>query len=270
MRGIGALAGVLLLAWGALYLYTERALQGTNLPVNAVLPKGDSVSGERLARIQGCSGCHGGQLQGQVFVDIPHVVRLIAPNLTKARARYDQQAFVQLMRAGTKVDGRLALVMPNRAHQRLTDQQLADLQAYLRSVPAVDNELPSRRIQTLARIGMVTGKYDLDEMRADPPESAAVIADRNQPDRARHLVQTACSECHGVDLQGYPKEGVPPLIVARAYNDQQFLRLLHEGKTLAGIDSATGMMSGVARARFSDLTAVEVAAIKDVLDREPQ
>jgi mono/diheme cytochrome c family protein len=161
----------------------------------------------------------------------------------------------------------MALVMPNQAHQRLTDQQLADLEAYMRSVPAVANELPARRIQTLARIGIVTGEYDLDEMRADPPESAAVIADRHQPSRARHQVQTACGECHGVDLQGYPQEGVPPLLVARAYSDQQFLRLLHEGKTLAGTDSASGLMSEVARSRFSVLSAEEVAAIKDVLDR---
>lgn len=267
LRGIGVLAGVLLLALGGLYLYTERALQGTELPGVTVLPPGDTIAGERLARIHGCSGCHGEQLQGQVFVDIPHVARLIAPNLTLARDTYDQQAFVRLMRAGTKADGRLALVMPNRAHQRLTDQQLADLEAYMRSVPAVANTLPARRIQTLARIGMVTGEYDLDEMRADAPESAAVIADRKQPDRARHLVQTACSECHGVNMQGYPQEGVPPLSIARAYNDEQFLRLMHEGKTLAGTDSATGMMSGVARSRFSALSAEDIAAIKDVLDR---
>lgn len=113
LRGMGALAGALLVSWGALYVYTEQALRGTEFPVSVVLPKGDSASGERLARIHGCGDCHGRQLQGQVFVDIPHVVRLIAPNLTKARDRYDQQAFVRIMRAGTKVDGRLALVMPN-------------------------------------------------------------------------------------------------------------------------------------------------------------
>jgi len=71
------------------------------------------------------------------------------------------------MRAGTRADGRLALVMPNQAHQRLTDQQLADLEAYMLSVPAGANALPSRRIRTL--------------------------------------------------------------LVARAYSDHQFLRLLHEG-----------------------------------------
>ena len=199
------LAGVLLLAWGALFLYTERALAGTDFPASADLPKGDPVSSERLARIHGFSGCHGRQLQGQVFADIPHVARLIAPNLTKARDQYDQHAFVRLMRAGTKADGRLALVMPNQAHQRLTDQQLADLEAYMHSVPAGANALPFRRIRTL--------------------------------------------------------------LVARAYSDHRFLRLLHQGKTLAGTESASGLMSEVARSRFSVLSADEVAAIKDVLDR---
>ena len=118
-------------------------------------------------------------------------MRLIAPNLTEVRDSYDQQAFIRLMRAGTKVDGCLALVMPNKAHQRLTDQQLANLEAFMRSVPAVANRLPSRTIQTLGRIGIVTGAYDVEEMRADPPDSAAVLADRNQPDRTRHFVQTA-------------------------------------------------------------------------------
>jgi len=89
LRGIAVLAGVLLLAWGALFVYTERALAGTDFPVSAVLPKGDPVSGERLSRIHGCSGCHGRQLEGQVFADIPHVARLIAPNLTMARDQYD-------------------------------------------------------------------------------------------------------------------------------------------------------------------------------------
>ena len=266
LRGLGVLAGVLLLAWGALYVYTERAMQGADYSVATVLPKGDAVAGERLARVYGCSGCHGRQLQGDVFADIPHVARLVAPNLTVARDRYDQKAFIRLMRAGTKADGRLALAMPNKAHQRLTDQQLADLEAFMRAVPVVANQLPASSVHTLGRIGVLTGAYDLDEMRADPPGSTQVIADRNQPDHTRHFVQTACSECHGLDLQGYPEDGVPPLVIARAYDAQQFLRLLHEGKTLAGTESASGLMSTVARSRFSTLSAEEVADIKQVLD----
>jgi mono/diheme cytochrome c family protein len=267
--GLGVLAGLLVLTWGALYFYTEHEMQGTELPVVATLPKGDAAAGKRLAKIQGCSGCHGAQLQGDVLAEIPNVVRLIAPNLTRARDRYDQAAFLRLMRAGTKADGRLALVMPNKAHQRLTDQQLADLEAFMRSVPAVDDQLPPSKIYPLARIGIVTGEYNLDEMRADTPESAVVLADRTQTNRVRHFVQTTCSECHGLDMQGDAKEEVPPLFIARAYSDEQFLRLMHEGKTLAGTDTASGFMSEVARSRFSGLTAQEVAAMKAFLGQPP-
>lgn len=263
----GSLAAILLLAWGALYLHTERLLQGASLPPPvASLPDGDAARGERLGRVLGCSGCHGEGLEGQVFADIPHVALLVAPNLTRARTRYDEAAFLRLMRAGTKANGRVAVVMPNKAHQRLTDQELADLWAYIRAVPATDDALPQTTIRPLARVGILTGDYDIDELRADAPESAAVLADRLHADPGRRLMQVACGECHGIDFAGDPENAVPPLAVLRGYTPEQFLRLMHEGTTAAGVDTATGFMSGVARYRFSVLTEGEVRAMKDYID----
>ena len=96
------------LAWAGVFLATEREMVVppllTAAPVR--LPAGDVAEGERLARVLGCRGCHGPDLGGRVFVEIPHVVRLVAPNLTQVRARYDDRAFVRLMRSGAKADGR--------------------------------------------------------------------------------------------------------------------------------------------------------------------
>lgn len=265
--GFGALVAVLLVAWGALYLHTERLLQGESLaPPVAALPDGDAARGERLGRVLGCSGCHGEGLEGQVFADIPHVALLVAPNLTRVRTQYDEAAFLRLMRAGTKLDGRVAVVMPNKSHQRLTDQELADLWAFIRSVPAVENALPATTIRPLARVGILTGDYDIDELRADAPESATVLADRRHADPGRRLMQVACGECHGIDFAGDLDNAVPPLAVLKGYTPEQFLRLMHEGKTAAGVDSATGFMSGVARYRFSVLTEDEVRAMKAYID----
>lgn len=50
---------------------------------------------------------------------------------------------------------------------------------------------------------------------------------------------------------GKPKDGVPPLIVIKGYTPEQLLPLMHEGKTAAGGDSATGFMSRVARYPFT-------------------
>lgn len=264
---LGIAIALSLLAWAVLHLHTEKLLQGETLwQPAAALPHGDRARGERLGRILGCSGCHGEDLGGRVFADIPNVVRLVAPNLTAARNRYDEAAFQRLMRTATKADGRIAVSMPNKSHQRLNDQELADLWAYIGSVPEVDDALPATSIRPLARIGIVTGEYDIDDLRADAPESPAVLADRLHADPGRRLMQVACGECHGVDLAGSPKDAVPPLAVLKGYSQEQFVRLMHEGKTAAGVDSATGFMSGVARHRFAVLTEDEVRAMKDYID----
>ena len=266
--GLGGLAVLLGMAYAGLYLYIERALRVPPPPVAlGQMPAGDAGAGARLARILGCSGCHAPDLGGEVFADIPNVARLVAPNLTRLRGIYVPETFLRLMRAGTKANGRLALVMPNKAHQRLTDRQLADLFAYLHSVPLVERELPSSRLRPLGRLGIALGEYDLEEMRADSPESPLVIADRNEADPGRHLALVACSECHGIDFAGFPEEGSPPLLVAKAYSDAEFARLMREGLTKAGAESASGLMSQVARARFAHLTDEEIAAIKGFLDQ---
>lgn len=268
LMALGGLAVLLLLAFAGLYLYTERALR-VPLPAVALgtLPSGDAVEGARLASILGCNGCHAPDLGGEVFVDIPNVARLVAPNLTRLRGVYEPATFLRLMRAGTKADGRLAMVMPNKAHQRLTDRQLADLYAYFLAVPPVEREHPPSRLRPLGRLGIALGEFDLEDMQADPPESPLVMADRNEADRGRHLALTVCSECHGIDLAGYPEDGSPPLLIAKAYGDAEFARLMREGLTRAGTESASGLMSEVARARFIHLTDEEIAALKRFLDR---
>jgi hypothetical protein len=116
-----AAAGVLLAAgYGYAYLFTERLLTGDTLTTLPALAPGDAVEGARLARVLGCTACHGASLEGLVFIEIPHVARLVAPNLTVVRDHYDDAAFVRLMRAGTKFDGRIPLAMPNKVHQRFT------------------------------------------------------------------------------------------------------------------------------------------------------
>ena len=48
------------------------------------------------------------------------------------------------------------------------------------------------------------------------------------------------------------------MIVAKGYDAVKFARLMRTGKTAAGTESATGLMSEVARDRFAALTDAEV------------
>lgn len=263
---LAVLAGM---AYGAVFLAVEAALQvpATALLATTRLPPGNADEGARLARILGCRGCHRDDLGGGVFAEVPYAFRLVAPNLTEARHRYSDAHLLRLLRTGAKRDGRLALVMPNKAFQRLRDQDVADLIAYLRAVPEVASEHPPSEIRLLGRIGIVAGEYSLEDMHADPTESPPVRADRREADRGRYLVTVACTECHGMDLAGYPEEGTPGLAVAKAYTPEEFDRLMRTGITKAGTESTSGLMTEMGRKRFPAFTDEEVAAIKAYLDR---
>jgi mono/diheme cytochrome c family protein len=265
-KWLGAGLAVLVLLGGAglgvLYATTQSQLRRPEMQVTAVLPVGDPKEGARLAQVLGCRGCHQDDLSGAVFMEQPNVLRLVAPNLTRVRDDYDAAAWVRLMRTGTKADGTLAIGMPNAAHQRLTDREIADLVAYVRAAPRVDTAgLGTTRLWPLARLGMVTGKFRVETLAGDTPESPQVLAQRGTQDRGEHLAYIACSGCHGADLEGgdAATHHAPPLKVTKAYDARSFARLLRTGTTLAGTDSATGMMSQVSRRHFSSLTDGEIA-----------
>jgi cytochrome c553 len=262
---VGILLGTVGIAVLALHVYTEGMLRTPPGPALAELTPGDAAEGARLAQVLGCTACHGMELGGAIFMEIPFTGRVVAPNLTQVRERYDDAGLQRVLRAGIKADGRMAL-MPNKAFQRLTDAQVAHLIAYLRAAPPVQNELPRSWLGPLVRLGVVLGQYDVESLRPDPPESSEVLADRNHSERGRHLAQVVCGECHGMDFRGFPADGTPPLEVVRSYSHEEFTRLMREGVTPSGGETASGFMSGVARYRFTALTDEEIAAIKAYFD----
>ena len=67
-----------------------------------------------------------------------------------------------------------------------------------------------------------------------------------------YLVMSACSECHGQDLNGNPDAKAPPLAIAKGYSAEQFSRLMHEG-VAARAAQELELMSPTARARFPRL-----------------
>jgi mono/diheme cytochrome c family protein len=257
-----ALVALALIALALIYWKTQSMLRVAPWTPTAQLQQGDVVEGARLAKVMGCRGCHNDDLRGGDFVEEPQVFKLVAPNLTQMRAKYDDAGWQRLFRTGAKANGSLAVGMPVKAFQRLTDRELADLVAYVRSVPEVDNPtLGSTRLYPLARIGLLSGQFKLEEIAGDAPESATILAQRATTDRGEHLARTACGECHGMAFEGGGPSNAPPLIVAKAYDSAKFARLMHTGVTAAGTQSASGLMTEVAQGRFSALTDQEIAEL---------
>ena len=257
-KALAAVVMLLALAVLGLYLATQPMLRAKSAPVFAALPKGDVVEGRRLAAIVGCTSCHRDDLGGRLFLSIPNVADLVGSDLSRVREKYDDAALLRVLRAGVKRDGYYALGMPGHMQQRLTDREAADIIAFVRSVPPAPNPTTeATRTWPLGRLGVLLGKYDAYE--GDEPESAIVLRDRAETRVGRHLVQIACTECHGTRLEGNAIMGAPALAITRAYTLEQFRTLLRTGTTLAGTKSKTGLMSSVSVARFRHLSDAEIA-----------
>lgn len=243
-----------------LYVLSEHRLRVPSQAQFTVLAGGDIKRGEHLAGIIGCRSCHGPDLGGHDSFQEDYLFHLYAPDLTRARERYTDAALLRLFRTGAKSDGQLALGMPIDQLSRMTDREAADVIAYVRSVPASEHPVQgSSHLYPLGRVGILMNEFPLPDGK--DIESMPVLHDRNEAGPARHLVSITCAECHGLDQKGYPEEGRPPLVVAKAYSLDQFRRLLHTGITITGKESASGLMTGVARKRFVHLTEEEIRGL---------
>lgn len=236
--------------------------------VQAAATPGDAVEGLRVATRVGCNGCHGEGGRGDVFQENKDMGRIVAPNLTQRRALYDDAALARLIREGKTHDGHVPWGMPIKMFQHLSDREVRDIIAWVRSTPAIDNPgLPEGQWSDALIKATRDGTHPwLPDMQADagnvppaaPPTEALALG--------KHLAMTSCTECHGWDLNGWEGDPAPSLVVAKAYTLEQFTRLMRTGEVAAGGKSKTGLMSGVAAYRYPVLTDAEIGALKQYLD----
>jgi cytochrome c553 len=229
-------------------------------PPAAVTDVGEIAEGQRLAHLAGCMHCHGDDLSGSAFVDIPNIARFVAPNVTHALRHYDDAQFVTLMRKGVKLDGRGAFFMPSEMFRHLSDPDLARVMAYVRSLPQVNGIVEKTEFRPLGRMIVAMGEFKSAAHEIEELPAATTSYDTANPaDHGRYLVMSFCSECHGQDLAGRPLAKSPPLAIAKGYSLEQFGRLMHDG---VGIGERTfELMTPTAKARFSHLRTDEVAAM---------
>lgn len=231
-------------------------------------PVGDPVEGLRVATRVGCNGCHGEGGRGDVFMEGKEFGRIVAPNLTQSRELYDHAALQALLREGKTHDGHVPWGMPIKMFQHLSDQEVRDIDAWLRATPALENpELPEGKWSDSLAKATADGTHPwLPDMQPDAGNSPPSAPPAEPLALGKHLAMTTCTECHGWDLNGFPDDPSPSLVVAKAYTSEQFTRLMRTGEIAAGGKSKTGLMSGVAAYRFKVMTDAEIAALKQYLD----
>jgi cytochrome c553 len=254
------LAAVLLLAAGTLYGYTERRItRKWSVTAHALTIPTDSLAIARgrhiTTAISRCVGCHGPDLGGQVFIDIPPVAFLYAANLTRGRGGVGGQLsdldWERAIRHGVKPDGSVLLFMPAQEFRLLSDPDAAALIAYLKTLPPVDREPMKNRVGPIGRALYAKGDVALipAELVDQTAPHPAAIPPGVTAEYGRYLADVGgCRGCHGQGLSGGHVPGTPPDWKPAAnitpagiahYKEEDFFRALREGKRPGGapIDS---------------------------------
>lgn len=183
---------------------------------------------ERVARgrylvqaLLGCETCHtpsdwtqhgapkiaGMELAGQPFLLPGFPGALVAPNLTPdaetGSARWSDDQIARAIREGIKHDGTtLFPMMPYGNYRNLSDEDLASVVVYLRSVPPVRNPLPASRVN-----------FPVNYLVRSAPEPITVPVPAAASDpfaRGKYLVTVGCG-CHN-SVEKIPYAGGEPLI----------------------------------------------------------
>ena len=261
-RGLAGVAFLLLLILTPLYAVSSAEL-GRQWPtdkvalVSAAGPEA-VARGARLARLFGCVDCHGADLRGAKYFDDPMIARLWSANLTLLTRTWSDADFAAVLRTGVSPQGRGLINMPSFALQRMNDQEMADVIAYLRSLPAGGPVRPRPSVGPIGRVGLITRQYQTQ------PGMVADARRRPLPDLGPQFalgraLARACVECHGPDLKGDKMIPAPDLLIAASYSVPEFERLLRTG--IAANHRRLPLMSDSAPKRFNVLTHDEIAAL---------
>jgi len=227
--------------------------------------------GQHLLLTRACAECHGPDLRGTKFLDVPNVATLYAPNLTLIAKQASDQQLAQAIRQGVGHQGKPLLVMPSESYANFTDGEVTALVKAIRATPAGGTATPARSVGPLGRIGLVAGKIKMAPQLVDE-YAASQAADLGPKFAAgRHIAVTVCSGCHGSALSGQEAEPgtmAPDLNVAGAYELPAFTRLMRTGMPPSGRELK--MMTGVSRKAFAHLTDEEIAELHSYLIERAQ
>ena len=268
----GGLALLAIAAYAGIWIAGERILAKTyHLPdagVAAAEGPEAIANGERLSRIYGCSGCHREGLKGGVFGEAPFIYRAVAPNLPRLAKTYSDDDFERAIRHGVSKNGRSVNGMPSASFYHLRDNELANILAYVRSLPDAGETMRGSEVRILGRLELIRGLFPPDASTIDHSAPRRAFDDADPLQRGEYLALMACSECHGLDFAGEGSDipgTVPDLQIAAAYPLEDFRVVMRTGAPLGGRDLQ--LMDEVAVGRFVYFTDPEIDALHAFLVR---
>lgn len=211
---LGGLVGLLLVTAAVLFFMGNARLNKVYSfePTALTLPT-DTTSieyGRHRAQTL-CMGCHGADLSGiDSWFNAPPIGVIDSANLTTGEgglpADFTTEDFVRAIRHGIGRDGKPIFMTAVNATSNLSDEDLASIIAYLKTLPPVNHTHQERHFTPLANILLAAGMLgDL------PVESVSHNVHVSAPERGisveygEYLVNiNDCRVCHGPELNGGP------------------------------------------------------------------
>lgn len=197
--------------------------------------------------VTGCFGCHtdpdwskpgappvaGKEGSGHIWAD-QNLPWLVAPNITPDQetgiGNWSDDTLARAIREGIGADGRALLpMMPYQSYREMSDEDLASIIVYLRTVPPVKNQLPTTKMPFPLNF--------LIQNVPQPVTTAVPQPDESKPlTRGSYLVKlAACADCHTPQENGQPIAGME---FAGGF-------LIHEPKGEVVSDNITPAPSGI-------------------------
>jgi mono/diheme cytochrome c family protein len=249
--GIAVLVLIVLLCLGITFTIGWRPIIGARK--RALTDRKFEATPARLERgrylvdgVTGCFGCHtdqdwskpgappvaGREGSGHVWAD-QDLPWLVAPNITSDKetgaGNWSDDTLARAIREGIGHDGRtLFSAMPYPHYREISDEDLASIIVYLRTVPPVRNQLPTTKIP-----------FPLNYLMNNMPQPVTTqgTPDLSTPEkRGAYLVSmAACADCHTPQEKGQP---LPGMEFAGGF-------LLHEPKGDVVSNNITPAASGI-------------------------
>jgi mono/diheme cytochrome c family protein len=273
---LGSLLVLILIIFSVLVVKGgARISQTYNMAVDNIFIPTDEESianGEHWVKAE-CIGCHGDDLSGGVFLEAPFGyfdAKNLTPGLGGAGTEFTDQDWVRAIRYGINPEGLSLIIMPAQSFWYLSDKDLGNIIAYLKTLPPVDKETREPSFNPLGKAMLAAGVLGnaivvaeniSHDSRPDYPAVAVTSEYGN------YLVNVSgCRECHGPDLSGGMSAGPTPKNAPNltpggeliAWQAADFIKTLRTGTTPFGHELDPRHMPWEHYRYFSDneLTAI--------------